>query len=74
VCIHPWQFWEPHPLRIKRYISLVVQRRRPASPLIGGGLPTPSPRRLDGVECDVYVCDKACFCWGSQCLVPSVLQ
>ena len=28
MCIHPWQFWEPHPLRIKRYISLVVQRRR----------------------------------------------
>ena len=28
-------------------------------------LPTPSTRRLDGVEGDVYGFDKAWFCWGS---------
>ena len=28
-------------------------------------LPTPSTRRRDGVEGDVYGFDKACSCWGS---------
>ena len=35
--------------------------RRSASLLIGGGLPTPSPRRLDGVQGDGFIFGMACF-------------